>query len=88
MSIFAQKPIPEPQLASGEVRVYCVRLPASEASLAALWDVLNEEERNRAERLREGLPRDTFVAMRGILRRFLAGHLSTSPENVDIVCLA
>jgi 4'-phosphopantetheinyl transferase len=44
--------------------------------------VLSNEERERAGRMRAGLPRDEFIAARGALRLLLGWNLQTPPEDL------
>ena len=52
--------------------------------LPALLDVLDADERCRADRFRVEAGRQRFVAAHAILRRLLAGRLGVSPQSIRL----
>jgi 4'-phosphopantetheinyl transferase len=75
-------PNPSPSVNVGDVGVWIVTFPTTEARLAGDWSVLNQDERERADRfVREG-DRALWIHTRGLLRRVLAAKLGTDPEFI------
>jgi 4'-phosphopantetheinyl transferase len=73
-------PGPElPVAAAGEVHVWRASLALPPDELAALLQVIGDDERSRAGRFRFEVHRDRFVAGRGIQRRLLARYLGADP---------
>ena len=71
----------EPQLTSDEVHV--IRLPlAGDSRLEALWAVLDEDERGRANRFVREHDRRRFVVAHGLMRLVLARYLRERPESL------
>lgn len=66
------------------MRVWCLRLSAGSSTVERFRLVLNDEERNRADRFRFPQHRDQFVLARGALRHLLGGLLSTAPGDVEL----
>ncbi|HYH80967.1 MAG TPA: 4'-phosphopantetheinyl transferase superfamily protein [Longimicrobium sp.] len=76
----AWAPGPErPVAAPGEVHVWRASLALPPGELAALHEVISDEERLRAGRFRFEVHRDRFIAGRGIQRRVLARYLGAGP---------
>ena len=78
-----------PSLADGEVEVWRIELQRAGVSrqesrglLQQAYAVLTAEERERAARMREGAPREEFVAGRGCLRRLLGAALEEDPRKL------
>ncbi|HXE11726.1 MAG TPA: 4'-phosphopantetheinyl transferase superfamily protein [Bryobacteraceae bacterium] len=63
--------------------MWCLRLCADPSTLENLRVVLNDEERERADRFRFPLHRDHFVIARGVLRRLLARFLGIAAGDVE-----
>jgi len=78
-----------PSLADGEVEVWRIELQRAGDSrqeirglLQQAYAALTAEERERAARMREGAPREEFVAGRGCLRRLLGAALEEDPRKL------
>ena len=75
-----------PPLAPDEVQLWRIDLdttrPGTRAYLDEAYAVLTEYEKQRAARMRAGLPRDEFVAGRGSLRRLLGAAVGAAPETL------
>ena len=74
-------PPARPELAGGHVHLWCAGLDVPEATLQRLAASLSPDERDRADRFREGPLRNRFVAGRAILRSILAHYLAAGEEN-------
>lgn len=71
-----------PVLPSGEVHLWWQDLRSASLDLGALYELLNERERQRVERFRvEGVGRE-FTAARGILKRLLSAYLDCAPGDL------
>ncbi|MHB1421672.1 MAG: 4'-phosphopantetheinyl transferase family protein [Gemmataceae bacterium] len=71
-----------PPLFPEEVHVWRIALELGDALLARLRQMMNEEERRRADRFHFEKDRRHFIAGRGTLRVLLAGYLARRPEEV------
>ena len=69
-----RQPISLPSLAQNEVHIWRVHLPLAPKHYADLWQVLNEEERERARCFHFERDRECSVTARGILRLLLAWY--------------
>jgi 4'-phosphopantetheinyl transferase len=65
-----------------EVHVWRAALDRPAAVVGALWASLDDDERDRAERLRRPPARDRFVVAHGLLRIILARYLAIAPAAV------
>jgi 4'-phosphopantetheinyl transferase len=73
-------PGPErPATGGGEVHVWRASLALPPGELAAMFQVISDEERSRAGRFRFEVHRGRFIAGRGIQRRLLARYLGADP---------
>jgi len=70
---------PRPAAAPGEVHVWRASLALPPAELAALHEVIGDDERSRAGRFRFEVHRDRFIAGRGIQRLLLSRYLGADP---------
>src|SRR5690606_26021128 len=70
-------PTSHPELTAESVHIW--RFPLT--SQASLKHLLNEEERQRAERLRIPEKAHAFIVARARLRQILAGHLDMDPKT-------
>jgi 4'-phosphopantetheinyl transferase len=66
----------------GDVGVWLVTLPTTDACYAKAWSVLGQDERERANRLMREEDRTLWIGTRALLRRVLAARLSTEPEFI------
>jgi len=71
-----------PPLGSRAVHVWRVRLDPPSVSGAA-WDVLSDEERNRARRFFQEQHRRRFVVAHAALRRILAGYTACPAHELE-----
>lgn len=69
-----RRPASLPSITQNEVHIWRVHLPLAPARYADLWQVLNEEERERARRFHFERDRQCSVTARGILRLLLAWY--------------
>ena len=74
--------IPERELAGGEVHVWSLPLDISQRSLAGVAEFLSPDEGKRADRLQFEVPRNRFVAGRGLLRVILGKYCDLPPERL------
>jgi 4'-phosphopantetheinyl transferase len=72
-------------LTTPDVDVIKVHLDAPADVLAALWQLLSRDERQRADRFRCVEPRQRYIMARASLRRLLAGRLGIAPWAVELV---
>jgi len=72
-----------PELEPGIVHLWQRSLHAPPAEVAACYELLSGEEKERALRLRVDRPRSNFILTRGTLRILLARYLNTAPVNVQ-----
>jgi 4'-phosphopantetheinyl transferase len=70
------------QLAAGEVHVWRADLSELASRLAALGDLLSDDERARAGRFRFARDHDRFVVTRGLLRELLHRYLDVPPARL------
>lgn len=70
-------------LERGEVHVWRLRLGATAAGLASLRDLLDDAERQRADRFVFGVHRDRYVAAHGLLRRLISRYTGGSAAGVE-----
>lgn len=82
MSALCNWPPPSawPELAPGEVHLWCADLDAPRSEL---WPLLSADEQVRAERFLLESVRDRFVAGRGLLRRLLGRYLNLPPQTLQ-----
>lgn len=64
---------------ANQVHVWLASLTRPGEELNRLWDVLSQEERDRATRLVRPKDREWFIASHGILRDILSRYLGTEP---------
>ena len=74
-----------PKLAEGEVHLWRIPLEGSPAQLEHARNLLNEEEKRRADRFHFQRDRDRFIMSHGALRRILASYLRRSPEKLQFL---
>ena len=67
------------------VDIVGVRLDAPAEVIAALWQLLSRDERERAEKFRFAEHRQHYIVARGSLRRLLAERLRIAPRAVEFV---
>lgn len=79
-----QDPPTEALLEKDEVHVWRATLARTPPELACLRDLLNDEERTRADRLRNPAHGERFTAGRGILRLLLGKYLDAKPCAVPL----
>lgn len=72
----------EQVLVSQFVDVWEGRLILTAEQLQRLFGLLSREEQERAQTFKLSTMRDRFVAVRGLLRRILAGYLDVAPESL------
>ena len=72
-------------LESGEVHVWRLRLGATPAGLASLRDLLDDAERQRADRFVFGVHRDRYVVAHGLLRRLVSRYTGASAAGLAFV---
>jgi 4'-phosphopantetheinyl transferase len=70
---------------SQEVHVWRTALDLSEVCLHRLWQALDSEERERANRFHFAKDRDHFIAARGRLRAILSRYLQIQPRDLRFV---
>lgn len=70
-------------LAQNEVQVWSLDLALAEATIHSLYELLNSEERQRADRFHFPHDRVHFIAARGQLRILLARHLNLTPTELQ-----
>lgn len=71
-----------PSLLAGEIHVWQRPLSPSAVQLAALYNILAEDEQQRAQRFRFDKHRMAFVTTRGTLRILLGHYLHMPPATV------
>jgi 4'-phosphopantetheinyl transferase len=71
-----------PQLAEPEVHLWRASLSAPESDLAALRNLLTDDERSRGDRFVFAHDRNRFVIARGILRLILGRYLQRNPGEI------
>lgn len=77
-------PPADPRLAEGEAHVWRLSLDeASESGLERLVDLLQTDERERADRFRKRADRDRFVLGRGGLRAILGRYTGVEPRTLE-----
>jgi 4'-phosphopantetheinyl transferase len=69
-----------PVLETGEIQVWLANLDEQQADDS--WEVLSEEEKDRAARLRDLLSSRRFANAHGILRRLLGAYLTQDPRKL------
>ena len=89
MEKFWPAPFIQPPLQKGLAQVWKIDFssemqpfPDIKGIRSDCWDVLNTSEKERAQRMRAGRPRDEFIIGRGYLRRLLAGVLELQPQDI------
>lgn len=79
----ALQPVP-PLTASAQVRLWYAPVNDLQPHLHRLEAVLDDEERQRADRFRFAPDRERFIAGHGLLRMLLGGALGLAPEEVRL----
>jgi 4'-phosphopantetheinyl transferase len=74
--------IDNPVLADRDVHVWLVDLDQPEHLLRSLFEILDSDERARADRFHFACDRKKFVVAHGILRIILGRYLGLSPEQL------
>jgi len=69
-----------PALKTGETQVWLANLDEQQAN--ETWELLSEEEKNRAARLRDPLSSQLFTNAHGILRCLLGAYLHQDPREL------
>lgn len=84
-SDFDWSPAPEPfRLEHDEVHVWRACLDQSSPQVEVLEDLLNEDERSRADRFYFSRDRRRFIVARGILRSLVGRYLGSTPERISL----
>jgi 4'-phosphopantetheinyl transferase len=65
-----------------EVHVWRANLNQSASTVRALYEVLQTDERLRADRFHFRRDREHFTVARGVLRQILGGYLGSAPEQI------
>jgi 4'-phosphopantetheinyl transferase len=76
-------PLATPDLARGEIHVWCASLATEQATLQRLESTLADQERERARRFIFERDRDRHIAARGILRDLLGKYLQCAPRSIE-----
>lgn len=79
---WASPPRP-PRLANGEVHVWLASLTQPAAQVAELRELLDADERGRADRFHFEKDRGRFVVARALLRRLLGLYLNARPAELS-----
>ena len=74
----------DPETAQPTVELWWGSVAAAQPHLPALLDLLDADERCRADRFRVEAGRQRFVAARAMLRRLLAGRLGLPPQSIRL----
>jgi 4'-phosphopantetheinyl transferase len=74
----------DPAPAQPTVELWWSSVAAAKPHLPALLDLLDADERCRADRFRVEAGRQRFVAARAMLRRLLAGRLGVPPQSIRL----
>lgn len=67
-----------------EIQLWTTELTLTEAALAEKFSLLNDEERERANRYHFAIHRERFIAGRSYLREVLGAYLDCDPAAVSI----
>lgn len=67
------------------MRIEVAVVPVAEEAAGTLWDVLNDDERRRAERYRFAADQQRSIVARGTLRTLLAHRLGRDPRELQFV---
>jgi 4'-phosphopantetheinyl transferase len=70
-------------LPGNQAHLWCFSLSLLPGEEERIWEWLSEDERKRAERFHFRKHREHFIKARGVLRKVLAGYISTTPERVQ-----
>lgn len=70
-------------LKSNDIHVWCVNLLQPEPVLTKLTSLLNNDERERANRFMFAKHKNAFTVARGVLRLILGKYLQQSPESIE-----
>ncbi len=73
-------------LSQNDVHVWVIDLPACQDEVAAAYQILGDDERNRAEKFRFPADKDRFVIARASLRKILATYLEEDPWKIRFSC--
>lgn len=65
-----------------EVHVWRADLNQGVATVRACYEILQPDERQRADRFHFARDREHFVIARGVLRQILGGYLGSAPEQI------
>ena len=71
------------QVKTNHADVWCVSLEVEKDSLKSLQQILSEDERIKAQRLRSEKVRDHFIAARYFLRQIIAPCLNAKPKDLE-----
>lgn len=73
---------PFPELSDCNIHIWVARLECSDGAAACFERLLNDDERDRAQRFRFDHLRRSFIVRRGILRSLLGRYLKTDPDGI------
>jgi len=76
-----------PALKEGEVHLWKVELDRDPAVISLLYDLLSDDEQQRADRYVFARDRQHFIAGRASLRKIIGGYLGIAPERVGFSTL-
>lgn len=74
-----------PTLEKYEAHVWCADLNFSEEEIPKFFELLSEEEKNRAQRFHFTKDRTHFIAARSLLRKILAQYVNIAPEKLQFI---
>ena len=78
-----QRRSPPPELHENAVHVWVAPIPAMPAP--ELWEVLSQDERDRASRFKFEEYRSRYVRARAVLRQILGSYLETAPAELQFI---
>ena len=70
------------RLPDGEIHIWSASLPITDAFSQRLWQMLSDEERQRALRFMFARDRSRYVVARSTLRTLLSRYLGVTPEEI------
>lgn len=77
--------IKPPELASDRVHVWHLNLAGDDETYRKCWDILTNEERERARQFRIDKLQHRFILCRGQLKLLLSAYLSIHPRRIEFV---
>lgn len=82
MEIIWKKTKQPQKITENSAHVWATSLLKTEEEISSFWEVLNQEEQERAKRFLSEKHQNNFIVSRGVLRTLLGTYLNLAPEKI------